>query len=141
MVLVVDENDDSREILRILFEMCEAQAVLVATVDEAIEVMEHVIPDLLISELNLPKRDGDRLMGRIAYLRSFHDRPIPAIALTIYAGKKDREHALLSGFHKHISKPFEFEYLVREIINLVEEKILTSKPDIVYQNKMNYAIE
>jgi CheY-like chemotaxis protein len=103
--LVVDSNGDSRDLLTMLFQLYGMETIAATSVGEALEILEGVQPDLLISEIGLPKEDGYSLMDRVKALEVAKQVQIPAIALTTYARKEDRDRALAAGFRKHIAKP------------------------------------
>lgn len=123
VVLVVDSDLDSREILKVLLEMCQAEPVIVSTVYEAKNILENIIPDLLISELTLTDDDSLMLMRQVSVLQRQRNQLIPAIALTVHARREDYQDALSAGFQRHIAKPFEFEALMMAIAELLDRAI------------------
>lgn len=123
VVLVVDSDLDSREILKVLLEMCQAEPVIVSTVYEAKNILENIIPDLLISELTLTDDDSLMLMRQVSDVQRQRNHLIPAIALTVHARQEDYQDALSAGFQRHIAKPFEFETLMMAIAELLDRAI------------------
>lgn len=120
--------------MRVLLTMCDAQPVIVETVDKALDILEHIVPDLVISEIGMPHPDEFQLMQKVSKLRDNQNHPIPAIALTVHARQEDRSYALAIGFHKHIEKPFDFDYLIKEIVNLIDKKTLILEPDLLFNH-------
>jgi CheY-like chemotaxis protein len=73
----------------------------------------------MISDIGMPEEDGYELMQRIRELPIEKGGLIPAIALTGYATRKDRERSLSVGYQKHLAKPIEQSDLVTAIAGLV----------------------
>lgn len=121
-VLVVDSDPDSTYLLTAIFEEYGVETIAVKSVDEALEILKQIKPDLLISEIGLPKEDGYSLMHKVKALESAEQVQIPAIALTTYARESDRAHALSVGFGKHLSKPFDIDELIETVACLTFSK-------------------
>lgn len=126
-VLVVDSDADSRYLLTLVFEEYGVKTIGATSVGEAIEILKHITPDLLISELGLPKEDGYSLMRRVKALESGRSE-IPAIALTAHAMESDRSQALSVGFYKHLSKPFDIDELIKTVACLFLNKQFKTVP-------------
>jgi CheY-like chemotaxis protein len=114
-VLVVDHDEDSRELLKALFSGYGIKTITADTVREALEVVEQGKPDLVISELLLPYEDGYSL---IEALKS-RSLQIPTITLTVCTTAGDRAQALAAGFSEHVIKPFDFDELISTIAFLM----------------------
>jgi hypothetical protein len=79
-VLVVDSDLDSRNLLQGLFEMYGIETLTTTSAAEALEILGQVKPDLLISEIGLPKEDGYSLMRKVKALEKARQIQVPAIA-------------------------------------------------------------
>jgi hypothetical protein len=119
-VLVVEDNDDTRDFIKIVLEQFKAKVTAVASVSEAMQCLEQSSPDVLVSDIGLPGEDGYQLIHRLRDLEQQRGGKIPAIALTAYARLEDQMQALSAGFQMHIAKPFEPAQLVKVIAQLVE---------------------
>jgi PAS domain S-box-containing protein len=109
-LLIVEDEQDSREMLVELLSGLGAEVRAVGMADEALSILENHPIDLLISDIGLPEVDGYELIRRIrAAGRSGRD--LPAIAVTAFAGREDRRQALLAGYQMHVSKPIDYEEL------------------------------
>ncbi|WNG21513.1 ATP-binding protein [Cystobacter fuscus] len=106
-VLVVDDEHDTRELLRTLLEECHAQVSTAASVAEGLERLKQERPDVLISDIGMPGEDGFSLISRVRALPPKEGGRTPAVALTAYARVEDRTRVLLAGFHSHVPKPVE----------------------------------
>ncbi len=119
-VLVVDSDPDSRDLLTMLFEEYGVETIAATSAVEALEILQQVKPDLLISEIRLPKEDGYSLMHKVKVLETQEQVQIPAIALTVYAREDDRTHALSVGFCNHLPKPFDIDELIAMVACLTQ---------------------
>ncbi|MDF0556202.1 PAS domain S-box protein [Kamptonema sp. UHCC 0994] len=117
-VLVVDDETDTSEFLVALLEEYGATAIAVASVGEAIAVLEGWQPDILVSDIGMPIEDGYSLIRKVRALEAFEGEHLPALAITAYAREQDRSQALAAGFDAHIAKPVEPEQLVAVLANL-----------------------
>lgn len=123
-LLVVDGDRDTRDLFTLLFEADGAEVISVASAKEALVVVEHLKPDVLISELKLPGEDGCSLIRKVRLLKAV--REIPAIAVTATAQASDRTQALAAGFHKYLTKPIDLNELTSVVASCVD-KFLTSE--------------
>jgi PAS domain S-box-containing protein len=114
-VLVVDDEDDARELIKRILNDCNADVLTAATATEALSLLQHARPDLMVSDLGMPEVDGYGLLDRIRALGPAHGGDLPAIALTAFARSEDRMRALSSGFMAHISKPVEPSELIAKV--------------------------
>jgi len=106
-VLVVDDEADSRETIKLLLESWHARVTTASSADEALELVQRVRPDVLLSDIGMPGRDGYSLMRQVRALPAERGGGTVAIALTAYARAEDRVNALRAGFQHHIAKPVE----------------------------------
>ncbi len=121
-ILVVDDDEDTREMLRFILEQCEIQVTTASSAKEALKVLSLPSkPDILLCDVGMPDEDGYSLMRKV---RSQEDiKTIPAVALTAFARDEDQQAALAAGFTKHIAKPvnpFELVAVVASLAQLTE---------------------
>ncbi|MGV7207314.1 ATP-binding protein [Oxalobacteraceae bacterium A2-2] len=114
-VLVVDDEDDARDLIKRILTDCNAEVLTAATASEALALLQHRRPDLLVSDLGMPEMDGYGLLDRIRAMGPAHGGDLPAIALTAFARAEDRQRVLSSGFLAHIAKPVEPAELVAKV--------------------------
>lgn len=118
-ILLVEDEFDSREILRQMLSMSGAQVEAVGSVAEAMDAIDHERPDVLLSDIGMPVEDGYSLIRRVRALLPERGGKVPAAALTAYATAEDRERALAAGFQLHLSKPIDLERLSAAIATLI----------------------
>jgi CheY-like chemotaxis protein len=125
-VLLVEDDQDTRELVKTILERCGAGVTAVASADEALTTLERKKPDVLISDIGMPGRNGYEFIKEIRALKPERGGRVPAVALTAYAGAKDRRRALLAGFQVHLAKPIERDELLAVVASLGwrSEKIL-----------------
>ena len=118
-VLVVEDDNDTRELLRILLQGDGAVVTAAASVQEALSAYDQSRPDVIVADIGMPEYNGYTLIGRVRARDREHGRMTPAIALTAYATSSDRDTVLSAGFQIHMPKPFEPEKLISVIADLV----------------------
>jgi PAS domain S-box-containing protein len=139
-ILVVDDEEDIRELVAFVLEQSGAEVTVAASADEALVALNQSVPDVLLSDIGMPEVDGYMLMRQVRALLAEgdaqelamplaiaseqgeaqqHKMRMRAIALTAYAGEYDQHKALQAGFQLHLAKPVEPEVLVRAIAHLV----------------------
>jgi signal transduction histidine kinase/CheY-like chemotaxis protein len=114
-VLLVERDDDARELVGVVLEQRGAQVRLVGSVDEALEVLEVWRPDVLVSDSAFPDRDAYALVGKVQSLESDRGGRIPALALTKQSRHDEAMRRLLAEVHSDLPKPVEPALLTAEI--------------------------
>lgn len=115
-ILVVEDDDEVREVLRLTLERAGAWVETVTSAEDARREMHSDPPDVLISDIRMPKEDGYSLMRS---LRSA-GIVIPAIALTACARSEDADEARAAGFQIHLPKPIDSRVLVDAVAQLLQ---------------------
>jgi PAS domain S-box-containing protein len=117
-VLVLDDEQDAREVVQLVLEQGGARVALASTVKEALEAVRTFQPDVIVSDIGMPEEDGYVFIEKLRALPREQGGRTPAIALTAYARAEDRRRALVSGFQNHAAKPIEPQELVMVVANL-----------------------
>jgi PAS domain S-box-containing protein len=118
-ILVVEDDLDTRDVVRRLLEAHRAQVTVAATALEALDRLAADRPQVLVSDIGLPDVDGYDLIRRVRGMGPLGAN-IPAVALTAFARSEDRTRALAAGYNAHLTKPVEAAELVITIGNLVD---------------------
>ena len=118
-VLVVEDEPDTLQFLKRLFENHGAAVITAASAAAAMEAFARDQVAVLISDIGLPGVDGYDLMRQIRSLRPEGHR-VAAIALTAYARAEDRTRALRAGYQAHVTKPVDGAELVAMVASLME---------------------
>jgi PAS domain S-box-containing protein len=119
-VLVVDDEPDAHELIRVVLTERDAEVVVAGSAVEALAEMERQRFDVLVSDIGMPGMDGYALIEKVRQLPDERGGRIPAVALTAYAGVEDRMRALSAGYQIHIPKPVEPAELTTVVANLAE---------------------
>jgi DNA-binding response OmpR family regulator len=117
--LIVDDNEDTLDMLAMLLEAEGAAVNQASRVNAACDIASRWQPDVVILDLAMPGEDGFSLLKRLRAISK--SVAFPAIALTGFASAEARDRALTSGFQAHLSKPFAVEQLVALIGTLARK--------------------
>jgi PAS domain S-box-containing protein len=115
VVLVVDDEDDARELLRRVLSDRGATVVTAGSANEGLAAIEQHPPDVLVSDIGMPEVDGYELIRRVRARLAKTGLRFPMIALTAFARPEDRTRALLAGFVTHIAKPVDAAELIATV--------------------------
>ncbi len=118
-ILIVEDDEDSRNVLALLLQKLGALVEAVASVREALDRLTARRPDVLVSDIGMPDEDGYSLIRQVRQMPADEARKLPAIALTAYARRQDAEAALGAGFDCHLPKPVAPAELIRAIKKVV----------------------
>jgi CheY-like chemotaxis protein/nitrogen-specific signal transduction histidine kinase len=117
-VLVLDQNQEGRDLLRALLQERGATVQTVDSVADALETLEAWRPDVLISDAGTAERDSYTIVGKVHALDADRGGRIPAVALTTVARTDQRLAPMLSGVHSDLPKPIEPIALTAEVARL-----------------------
>jgi CheY-like chemotaxis protein len=123
-ILVVDDEPDSRELMGRVLAESKATVRFAANAEEALAELERNPPQVMVSDIGMPGKDGYELI-RAVRARTAADA-MPAIAVTAFARADDRNRALREGFQQHIAKPINPTTLVLTIASLTGRSNLAS---------------
>lgn len=114
-VLVLDHDREESEMLRTVLQQRGALVHTVASVGEALEVLEAWRPDVLLSDSTSPEHDSLALVGKVHSLDADRGGRIPALALTNAARTDQRLREMLAPVQSELPKPLEPALLTAEI--------------------------
>jgi signal transduction histidine kinase/ActR/RegA family two-component response regulator len=120
-VLLVDDDDDGRELMAQALIAHGADVTPVSTATGALSELRRARPHVLISDIAMPDIDGYELIKRIRALPSCDGGATPALAVTAHAGKDVPARALESGFHRYAAKPMDLESFVSVVAALASD--------------------
>ena len=118
-VMVVEDDPDAREMLRIVLEDRGATVRSAADFDAALAVLRERWPDVLVCDIGLSGRDGYELVREVRAMQPAGRPRLPAVALTAFSRAEDREKALAAGFDLHLPKPFKPHLLMAALALLL----------------------
>lgn len=118
VVLIVDDDDDCRDLLATLLETRHARVVCASSAQEALARVQETLPHVVISDIAMPGEDGYSFMRQLRSLPRERGGQIPAIALTAFSQQRDRDQAFAAGFTRHLPKPVDLAELCVELDRL-----------------------
>jgi CheY-like chemotaxis protein len=116
--LVVDDDRDTRELLTELLRARGMQVTATESGAACLDALDRDVPDIIISDIAMPGLDGFEMMDRVRRRPAERGGLVPAVALSAYARREDRERSLASGFEVHLSKPVDVEELIATIASV-----------------------
>jgi signal transduction histidine kinase/ActR/RegA family two-component response regulator len=119
-ILVVDDEKDARHLVAHILARHGADVHEAASGDEALQILQEIRADVLVSDIAMPGMDGYELIRGIRNRAASNgDQRIPrAVALTAFARPEDRARALLAGYELHLAKPIEADALLKAVSSL-----------------------
>ena len=117
-VLALDDDPTTLDLVTVVLRQQGAQVLACRSVDEALATVRRGRPDVVVCDIAMPGRDGFAFVREIRSLPTGEGGAVPALALTAYARREDREYALGQGFQAHLSKPVEPAELVMAVARL-----------------------
>ncbi len=114
-ILLLEDHDDTREVMMRTLERAGASVASFGTVGDAIAALESVQPSVIVADIGLPGEDGHSFIRRVRGHARPEIRSIPAIAVSAYAAVRDRADVLASGFQRYLAKPVDPHRLVDSI--------------------------
>jgi CheY-like chemotaxis protein len=116
-ILVVDDFDDTRLLLRTWLERKGFLVIEAEDGNEAVALAESKGPDLIIMDLEMPELDGLAATRKIRNMKGLEN--VPVLAVSAYGAEQFREDALAAGCNEYVSTPFEPEALEKLIRSLI----------------------
>jgi PAS domain S-box-containing protein len=108
-VLVVDDSEDTTEMVRHLLEIGGAAVCSATSGFEALRIAREKEFDVVLSDISMPEMDGFEFLSRLRQIPGKED--LPAVALTGFGRPEDVQRASEKGFYAHVTKPFDIQRL------------------------------
>ncbi|WP_422928167.1 PAS domain-containing protein [Singulisphaera sp. PoT] len=115
-ILVVDDEQDARQMLRRVLVECNAEVITAGSAVEGLEQLRSFGADVIVSDIGMPDEDGYDFIAKVRETMSAKE--VPAIALTAFARAEDRKRAMIAGFQSHIAKPVDPSELTAVVASL-----------------------
>lgn len=127
-VLVLDDEEDMRDLIAMILEHAGARVTRAASVDAALRVLLVDCPDVAVSDLAMPGEDGFSFVKRVRASDLESLRLLPLVAMTAYARAEDRHRVLEAGFQRHVAKPIEPVELVEALAEVAATRLRATAP-------------
>jgi len=115
-ILIADDYDDNRELLRLMLESAGHDVRETRDGRECLAEIARDLPDVALLDLSMPTLDGWQVLTELR--RDERTRRLPCVAVTAFASERDRARALAAGFDAFISKPFRSKDILEVIARL-----------------------
>jgi len=119
-VLLVDDDREILDAVQYAMESENYEVHIARDGNQGIAMAEHVMPDLMIVDMMMPKRSGFLVLERLSQT---YDRPLRAIMVTANEGDRHRAYAKLLGASEYIIKPFAMEQLLEAARRILNEPL------------------
>jgi PAS domain S-box-containing protein len=113
-LLVVDDDEDARDLISTTLRHAGASVIAAASMHEALAKLREFVPHALVSDIAMPNGTGYELVRQMRGISE--SAKIPAIALTAFGRVEDRARALEAGFNYHMTKPVDPQHLVHVVV-------------------------
>ncbi|HEU5086517.1 MAG TPA: response regulator, partial [Roseiflexaceae bacterium] len=117
-VLVVDDQQAILELLEEILAPCGVLVRSSSNAESGLQLVQSWKPDVLLSDIAMPERDGYWLITRVRELAPERGGNTPAAALTAYVRIEERMRVLAAGFHQYVPKPIDPEELLEIVASL-----------------------
>lgn len=124
-LLIVDDDEDTRRMVTMVFQRCGSEVRAAANASEALDMFHVWHPEVMICDIGMPGEDGYSLIRRVRALEADGPEQTPALALTGYARSEDRARAIAAGYQMHIAKPIDPVELTTAITKLAKREMLS----------------
>ena len=116
--LVVDDEEDARQLIATILRTVGAEVRTASSVDEALRELEAAPTDVLLADLGMRGADGYALIREVRRRGAQTGHHLPAAAITAYTGTRDRARALEAGFDRHVSKPITPDAVLEAVVSI-----------------------
>jgi CheY-like chemotaxis protein len=117
-VLIVEDDDNVREVTQLIIECHGGVASTAPSATAALEVIDRDPPDVILSDIGMPGHDGYWLLRTLRARAPEQGGNIPAAAVTSFGEDADRRRALAAGFQIHVGKPVDPMRLIEIVLQL-----------------------
>ena len=106
-VLLIDDEPDTRSLLRLVLEQCGAEVRDAASAEQGLEIVKKWKPSVVVSDIGMAGTDGYQFIQKFREWERQQGIWTPSVALTAYARPEDRVRALTAGYQVHVAKPID----------------------------------
>jgi CheY-like chemotaxis protein len=120
-ILLVEDDPPTSELFKVVLECTGALVSMAGSAEQALRLLDRVLPDVLVSDIAMSHRDGFWLIGQVRNRPAEQGGTVPAIAVT--AGDYRHDRVLAAGFHVCLSKPIDPEVLCEAIAGVALKRV------------------
>ena len=119
-ILIVEDDADARELMRVVLEEAGAKVITAASVEEALKTYRKSPPHGVVTDIRQGSSDGYALITEIRKNDVEYRGVTTVVAVTGFVSPEDKKRALAAGFNAYITKPFEVAEVVRTLGKLLQ---------------------
>jgi CheY-like chemotaxis protein len=119
-VLIVDDDRETLEVMRVILDSHGAQTAVAPNAAEGLAVLRAIRPEVILSDIAMPHEDGYEFLRKVRSLPADQGGQTPAVAVSAHVYTLDRERAFDAGFQAFLAKPINPGVLVECVKRMVE---------------------
>jgi DNA-binding response OmpR family regulator len=116
-IMIIEDDPDVLVVIGDLLKSHGYEAHLFSSGEKALEVVEDLLPDIIVMDLMMPEMNGFQICGKMRAINNMHN--VPMIAITGYDSVENRDRIFNAGIDDYLPKPFDVKVLLQKISNLV----------------------
>lgn len=124
-ILLVEDNIDNSTLFIYLLKRAGYEVTAVTTSEEALKVLETVVPQIILCDISLPGENGHMLLKKIRSNVQFKD--VCAVAVSAYAREEDKSRCKETGYDAFIEKPIDAASFAKQVATIYERKSAIAK--------------
>ena len=119
-ILYVEDNFENRILVRRVLQAEGYEIIEATSGNEALHMLESTMPDMILTDINMPEMDGYTLTAKIKENSAFSN--VPVIAMTANVMRGDKERSLEAGCDGYIQKPIDIDLLPEQVERYLKRK-------------------
>jgi two-component system CheB/CheR fusion protein len=127
-VLLVEDDDDTREAFATMLTELGVEVRAVPSAAAGLAALDEYVPQVILSDIAMPGRDGFSFIEEVRSREPEQGGRVPAAALTALASDEDRQRAFQAGFQLHIAKPVDASRLAAAVAMLASGQPMAATP-------------
>jgi CheY-like chemotaxis protein len=120
-VLIIDDDPEARDLIRTVLHYCGALVSVASSAGEGLEVLQRVLPDVIVCDIAMPLHDGYWFVGSLRALPPDRGGALPVIAITAHGATHGPDRTLPAGFQAHLRKPVDPWELCRVVASMTRK--------------------
>ena len=120
-VLIIDDDPEARDLIRTVLHYCGALVSVASSAGEGLDVLQRVLPDVIVCDIAMPQHDGYWFVGSLRALPPDRGGALPVIAITAHGTTHGPDRTLPAGFQAHLRKPVDPWELCRVVASMTRK--------------------
>lgn len=120
IIIIVEDHEETRLMVSLFLLQHGAKVLATANAFEGLQAIKEHRPDIVLTDISLPDRDGFELLQEIRRFEEQDGNRVPVIAMTALSTVSDRGRYLAAGFQAHLAKPYVLDGLLKAINSVLK---------------------